>query len=93
MGYKFTCTSCEHSWDIVYMGSYTPALITSFPCPKCDNKSITAEKVEGEIIENKEISAAIIKGEHNMRPSGDFINHLQDIKKAHVGNTMQDKWT
>ncbi len=93
MGYKFTCTECAHSWDVAFMGPYKPEMITSHPCPKCDVKAIVAERVDAPKVEFTEKSAAIIRSEPSMRPSGDFINHLQQIKKAHKNNTMDDKWT
>lgn len=93
MGYKFSCESCEHNWDIVHMGSYKPAMITAYPCPKCDKHSIVAEYIENEKLSDNNKSANIIRSEPSMRPSGDFVNHLQNIKKAHKGNTMDDKWT
>lgn len=93
MGFKFKCESCEYDWTIVHMGSYKPAMITAHPCPKCDKKTVVAEPLEVEKIDTGNSSASIIRSEPSMRPSGDFINHLQNIKKSHPGNTMDDKWT
>lgn len=91
MGYRFNCSNCNHTWDVPYMGNYPTSFITDNPCPKCDKKTITAQRLESQVSDNTN-KAPIFTYGNPKKPSRDFVNFVQEIKRVHRGSTIEDKW-
>ena len=91
MAYKFTCTNCDNTWEIGFMGNYKPEHITNFPCAKCDKMTVISER----LVSTKPVKESVaphISYETRKKPSRDFRNIVDNIRKSHPNSTIQDKW-
>ena len=88
MAYKFTCSNCGFVNEIGYMGNYPVSWFTENPCPKCDMKTMVAEKQEISETLNNNKAPTVIYG-NPKKCSGDFKNFVTAIKNAHKGSTIE----
>lgn len=91
MSYKFTCTNCDNTWEVGFMGNYPVSFITNNPCAKCDMKTVVAEKLVS-TRPVKESVAPSISYATRKKPSRDFRNIVDNIRKSHPNSTIQDKY-